>query len=402
MTSVALIATAIVVATVSITGAARVVDRVRETISNTDLWAFAALVVLFTFWRTLLSAIERRDRLVPSGLRQTMVAAPLAWFGGGYASIYGGTNAFGQPRNETEATMVAVRANTLAAPLCALSLANLWPVYFLSVLSASSSQITMAVYISALPWQVYSFVALGAGCLLLHLRERRRTDGHRRSHGAGRRNEGRTASFWRQYGLQTVFLMVLVLGVLDRQRGGDTSIVAWAIYGTLCAIAATIATLSPSPSELTRAGLSALPTTLRCVALVFAAYVMAALANDLSAFEGFSASLVSLPPCLTAFSLTAAVSMLTGSSWAATAVVAPVMLALLSPSPALIGAILSGAVLGDHAMPHSDTTVGSATAANVAVGKVVRAQAPSALVAALVSVIVFGSVDATAHRIAIL
>lgn len=99
------------------------------------------------------------------------------------------------------------------------------------------------------------------------------------------------------------------------------------------------------------------------------------------------------------FLLAAVVSFSTGTSWGTMAIVMPLSIPLAAaltgvgepgPSPLLaatIGAVLAGAVFGDHCSPISDTTVVSAFSCDCEVMAHVRTQMPYALTAAAVAVV---------------
>lgn len=90
------------------------------------------------------------------------------------------------------------------------------------------------------------------------------------------------------------------------------------------------------------------------------------------------------------FATGALVSFLTGSSWGTMALLMPIAIPAylnLSPDahpllPAVIGAVFSGAVFGDHCSPFSDTTIVSAFACGVSPREHVLTQLPYALIAA--------------------
>lgn len=100
------------------------------------------------------------------------------------------------------------------------------------------------------------------------------------------------------------------------------------------------------------------------------------------------------------FLLAAVASFSTGTSWGTMAILMPLVIPLAvqltsfeagaPPSPILIatvGAVLSGAVFGDHCSPISDTTIVSAFSSECEVMAHVRTQMPYALAAALVAVV---------------
>jgi Na+/H+ antiporter NhaC len=136
--------------------------------------------------------------------------------------------------------------------------------------------------------------------------------------------------------------------------------------------------------------------------------VFAWMLNSVIKEMGTAAYLVSLlggrlPPGLLpalVFVLSAVVSFSTGTSWGTMAMVMPLSIPLAvelsgfnTPEPAsalmaaTIGAVLAGAVFGDHCSPISDTTVVSAFSCDCEVMAHVRTQMPYALVAAGAAVV---------------
>jgi Na+/H+ antiporter NhaC len=100
------------------------------------------------------------------------------------------------------------------------------------------------------------------------------------------------------------------------------------------------------------------------------------------------------------FALAALVSFSTGTSWGTMALVMPLVIPLavtLTGAPAAdvanpvliatIGAVLAGAVFGDHCSPISDTTIVSAFASDCDAMEHVRTQLPYAVAAALLAVV---------------
>jgi Na+/H+ antiporter NhaC len=100
------------------------------------------------------------------------------------------------------------------------------------------------------------------------------------------------------------------------------------------------------------------------------------------------------------FILSAVVSFSTGTSWGTMAIVMPLAIPLAArvagfegsggmPGPMVVtvGAVLAGAVFGDHCSPISDTTIVSAFSCNCDVMAHVRTQLPYALAAAGMAVV---------------
>lgn len=88
------------------------------------------------------------------------------------------------------------------------------------------------------------------------------------------------------------------------------------------------------------------------------------------------------------FASAALVGGLTGSSWATIAVLVPTTVGMHT-EPVVLGAILSGAILGDHASPWSDTTIVAASAAGVTASEHARYQALFCAVAASIATLYF-------------
>jgi Na+/H+ antiporter NhaC len=89
----------------------------------------------------------------------------------------------------------------------------------------------------------------------------------------------------------------------------------------------------------------------------------------------------------------AATAFAIGSSWGTFAIMIPIAiplaLAIGLPAPLMLGAVLSGAVFGDHASPVSDTTVVASMAAATDHVEHVRTQLPYALIAAAISAVFY-------------
>jgi Na+/H+ antiporter NhaC len=119
-------------------------------------------------------------------------------------------------------------------------------------------------------------------------------------------------------------------------------------------------------------------------------------ANYLVALLGDRLPSVWLPALV--FLLASIISFSTGTSWGTMAIVMPLAIPLavkltafqagMPESPILVatvGAVLAGAVFGDHCSPISDTTIVSAFSSGCDVMAHVRTQLPYALAAALVA-----------------
>ncbi len=93
------------------------------------------------------------------------------------------------------------------------------------------------------------------------------------------------------------------------------------------------------------------------------------------------------------FILSAMMAFATGTSWGTFSIMIPIAVpmayAMGVDIPLVMGAVISGAIFGDHSSPISDTTIISSLAAECEVVEHVKTQLPYALISALLSTILF-------------
>ena len=120
-----------------------------------------------------------------------------------------------------------------------------------------------------------------------------------------------------------------------------------------------------------------------CDELGTAPYIVGALGGSLSPI---------ILPILT-FIISALVAISTGTSWGTMAIVTPIVIPLGvtvgAPLPIVISSVLTGAVMGDHCSPISDTTVMSSTFAGSDHIDHVRTQIPYAITVALIAAVCY-------------
>jgi len=120
-----------------------------------------------------------------------------------------------------------------------------------------------------------------------------------------------------------------------------------------------------------------------CSDLGTAAYVIGAVEGVMSP--------IALP--IITFILSAFIALATGTSWGTMAIVTPIVVPLAvnmgTPLPIAISAVLTGAVMGDHCSPISDTTVMSSTFAGSDHIDHVRTQLPYAVTVALIAAVCY-------------
>jgi len=120
-----------------------------------------------------------------------------------------------------------------------------------------------------------------------------------------------------------------------------------------------------------------------CSELGTAAYVIGAVEGVMSP--------IALP--IIVFVLSAFIALATGTSWGTMAIVTPIVIPLAvsvgAPLPIAISAVLTGAVMGDHCSPISDTTVMSSTFAGSDHIDHVTTQLPYAITIALIAAVCY-------------
>jgi Na+/H+ antiporter NhaC len=113
-------------------------------------------------------------------------------------------------------------------------------------------------------------------------------------------------------------------------------------------------------------------------------YYLASLANQNLSIYFLSAVI---------FLLSSLISFSTGTSWGTFSIMIPVAIPMAVGMDAnislAIGAVISGGIFGDHCSPISDTTIISSLASNCEVVEHVKTQLPYAIIAGLLSVVLF-------------
>jgi tetracycline resistance efflux pump len=201
----------------------------------------------------------------------------------------------------------------------------------------------------------------------------------------------------------TVFL-ALWIGISNVQGAitpmqvlANTDVIKSLFYGGLiaCAVAGAMLLLKRTPAnQVARAGLSGVRSMLMAAAVLFLAWMTAEIIAMLGVGE-YLAGLIgsglafSLLPAIL-FVLACFVSFSIGSTFGtfglilpiAAGIVASVDISLLIPA---FGAVLAGAIFGDHTSPLSDTTILSSVGSGIHIIDHVTTQIPYALVCAVAS-----------------
>jgi len=339
---------------------------------------------------------------------------------------------------------LAFLVDSTSSPIAGLALVSTWVAYELSVirdgfaavpgLAAESAPAPFLVLVWSLPHRYYNLFMLWIVLLVIWLgrdvgpmvRAERRAARHAAATAAEDSDaEPGARGAWRALVPLAVLLAGVIVGLFGqgggfaRPFGLDSTIQAlgtsdaalvfvWATaFASLVALllwrpaASGAAILSPNPG--------AVSTFLRGMESMFLPSLILVLAwtlNSVLGELGAASSLVTLlagalPAALlplVVFTLAAAVSFSTGSSWGTMALVMPLVIPLAAASAgaealagpgsvvvATIGAVLAGAVFGDHCSPISDTTLVSSFASGCDPMEHVRTQVPYALGAATIA-----------------
>ncbi len=198
--------------------------------------------------------------------------------------------------------------------------------------------------------------------------------------------------------IASILIFMYITGNGNITQGSGSSSVLWAII-----IAILVAALllrfngNKTTEKLTEECFTGMGKLLPLVTLVLLAFVLSSAMKALGTGD-FVASAISdnLPvwsiPALT-FVLAGFIAFTTGTSWGTfgilIGIVMPIALQLGIDPSLLLGAVLGGAVFGDHASPISDTTVISSLAAGCDLLEHVKTQLPYALFAGSITIVFY-------------
>ena len=111
----------------------------------------------------------------------------------------------------------------------------------------------------------------------------------------------------------------------------------------------------------------------------------------LAVFASANVNIYFLAPII--FLLSSIMAFATGTSWGTFSIMIPIAIpisvALGADTSLVLGAVISGAIFGDHTSPISDTTIISSLAADCDVVEHVKTQLPYALLSAFISLVLF-------------
>ena len=189
-------------------------------------------------------------------------------------------------------------------------------------------------------------------------------------------------------------LLPFSLDKLAASFGGNAGPYALTSGATLACLSAWWMTPKEGRKDAGEAALRGASSMLSPLLILLAAWSFGKMIADLGTARWLADSLTGLLPRsvfpLAIFLVAALVSLATGSSWGTMGLIMPIALGTwldwapeeFDALPALIAAVFSGAVFGDHCSPFSDTTIVSSFASGVSTDVHVQTQAPYALVTA--------------------
>ncbi|MGI6148585.1 MAG: Na+/H+ antiporter NhaC family protein [Firmicutes bacterium] len=186
------------------------------------------------------------------------------------------------------------------------------------------------------------------------------------------------------------------MSVIDAIKETDAALSL--LYGGIAAVIFTLAIFLPrqvvSPDQLPKVAVSGFKSMLPAIKILILAWTIGGIVSELQTGQYLAHTLgTTLPPFLyppLIFALAAIIAFSTGTSWGTFAIMIPIAVdfALLFSAEyilLMIGAVLAGAVFGDHCSPISDTTILSSTGALCNHIDHVTTQLPYAVFAAIVS-----------------
>ncbi len=321
---------------------------------------------------------------------------------------------------------LAYLIDATSAPICILIPLNAWGAFNLGLLGGTELEDPLGTFIAAIPLTFYALITvILAGCTIalgwnigpMAKAEARTRGGQLLWPGAAPLvnpdlldtvladgGEPRTSAgpAFMLVPIAIVVAMVpiglYITGDGDLQAGSGSTSVLWAVLAGLATLwimarARRVLTLDQLMQTSIRGASGLLPVAMILLFALALGDVTRALGTGqfMAQVVGENVPVALLPALIflaagfTAFAI--------GSSWGTFAIMIPIAipiaLALGLPPALLLGAVLSGAVFGDHASPISDTTVVASMAAATDHIDHVRTQLPYALIAGAIATIAY-------------
>jgi tetracycline resistance efflux pump len=315
---------------------------------------------------------------------------------------------------------LAYLIDSTSAPVCILIPLNAWGAFNLGLLGGTEIADPLGTFVAAIPLTFYALVTVVLAAVAIAFRwnpgpmaraEARTREGRvlwphaaplvdpeRFDTAPEDTPTGHAGPAFVLAPIATVVLMVPaglhVTGDGDLRAGSGSTAVLWAVIAGLVVLWTMAgARRVMSFDQLLRTSLDGASGLLPVALILLFALALGDVSRSLGTgafLAGIVGTHIPIPALpLLVFVVSACMAFAIGSSWGTFAIMIPIAIpvavALGLPPPLLLGAVLSGAVFGDHASPVSDTTVVASMAAATDHIDHVRTQLPYALIAAGVS-----------------
>ncbi len=313
--------------------------------------------------------------------------------------------------------------DSTSAPKCVLIPLNAWGAFVLGLLAAQGIQDPVRVFISSIPLNFYAITALALVLVIIlygkdigpmkKAEKRVREEGKLLRDGAEPLISEDVVMFEKKEGISPrpinmvlpVAVMVLMMPVVlfisgkgNLMEGSGSVSVLWAV---ICGIAAGAISYRVQgimkTKEITDTFMKGVGGMVPLASLMILAFAIGDTCEALGtgSFVARAAESALNPGLIPAimFVVSSFIAFSTGTSWGTFAIMIPIavhMINLIGLHPGLvIASVLGGGVFGDHCSPISDTTIISSMAAATDHIDHVRTQMPYALLAGMVSLLLF-------------
>jgi Na+/H+ antiporter NhaC len=391
--------------------------------------------------RAIAQAVVRRARSSRTTMLSTVVMGIIMFFDD-YANtmIVGNTMRPITDEEKISREKLAYIVDSTAAPVSSMAPVSTWIAMELGLIAAGLESInvgsnSLMVFLQTVPFRFYSVFALALVIILIITRKdfgpmygaemRAKKTGQVYEPGSSPMitededilpDEGVQGSVWDAAVPIIVFILVTVFGlyyngheagksIIDSFGDADASVVlTWSAFiGSIVAVLMGVAKRSMSLGKAIDAWVGGIKSMVIAVIILSLAFALKSVISDMSladwlvnVTEGFLSGHI-LP--LLVFAVAMVVAFSTGTSWGTNSILMPLVIPIaagvggaegvLTPTIiASIGAVLTGAVFGDHCSPISDTTILSSMASGADHISHVKTQIPYAVTAALVAGIV--------------
>ena len=318
--------------------------------------AIGVVVPLFLLtWLSLRCTLNEQVRVAEPSRHILVFGVSLVTFIGALSSIWIAASIQSRRQAHCDKLRSAFLLDAGAAPVAIVLAFNIWGVYIIGLLKKADVDGAETVFVTALPMNIYAILVIIVSGLAACVWDRRTPKGPGSAFGAL---------------LKIPFSFRVYISTFAILAIGSNFLLSSPNIGITINLALLVALVSSlkwnaAPRDVVAAAKeagSALKKTLLPGLIIVMSFVFAA---SLSFAGPLNALAQNASP--SEFLIGAAtLSLLTGSSWSTIAVFIP-MAAQGQIEPVVLGAIMAGAVFGDHASPWSDTTVAAAAAADVGV-----------------------------------